>query len=250
MMGRSWPERFDRFAAAPGLRERLVSMEIFNRHEDYLLRGVAAGNRSLLVECFEAGWRVGLIGVSDDHSANWGLSDGYGRTGLWVRELTRDGVREALLARRVFATRARGFRLDATANGVRMGDCLTHPGDQVRMVVDIGGGAELSGRKLCLQVLGHGPVTPRVLWAAPVVVAPEDDSPIQIDLEVRCEDTSWLVIRISDPDVVDSGAHSADLDGYGAAVACSNPFFLRPSPFDSGASVGASTRYRPALRVS
>ena len=69
------------------LRERVVSLEMFNRADDYLQRGVTDGLRSPLAECLDAGWRVGLIGVSDDHSTNWGFSEGYGRTGLWVREL-------------------------------------------------------------------------------------------------------------------------------------------------------------------
>ncbi len=55
-----------------------------------------AGRPSPLVACLEQGWRPGLVGVSDEHGRTWGTFDGKGRTGLYVGELTRAGVREAL----------------------------------------------------------------------------------------------------------------------------------------------------------
>ena len=42
--------------------------------------------------------------------------EGKGRTGLWVAEHTRAGVKAAMLARRFFATRTSGLRVDATAS--------------------------------------------------------------------------------------------------------------------------------------
>ena len=224
------PERFDGFAMVSSLHERLVSMEIFNREDDYLLRGVAVGNRSPLVECLEAGWRVGLIGVSDDHSANWGFSEGYGRTGLWVRELTREGVREALLARRVFATRERGFRLDVSADGVRMGGCLLRAPGSVRVVVDLDGGPGWAGRRLSIQALCHGPVVPEVKWDV-TLVAGDTDQPACFEVDLVPQRDRWLVIRVSDPDAAERGQHAADFGGYGRAIAYSSPIFLR-APFD------------------
>lgn len=222
------PERFDGFAIEPALHERLVSMEIFNRDDDYLLRGVAAGNRSPLVECLGAGWRVGLVGVSDDHSANWGFNEGYGRTGLWLRELTREGVREALLARQVFATRERGFRLDVSADGIRMGGCLTKGPGPIHVAVDVAAGPEWVGRRLSLQALCHGNAVPEVKWAAPIAVPGDADPPLCFEVDGRPEESRWLVIRVSDPSRAETGAHATDFGGYGRAIAYSSPIFLRP----------------------
>ena len=46
---------------------------------------------SPLNQCLNAGWRVGLLGVTDEHGPDWGHPEGKGRAGLWLRELTRAG---------------------------------------------------------------------------------------------------------------------------------------------------------------
>jgi hypothetical protein len=124
------PGRLADFAlprSSTALAGRMVALEAYNRAEDFLFGGYADGHRSPLVDCLDAGWRPGLIGCSDEHGRSYGLA-GKGRTGLWVREHSRAGVREALLARRSFATREVGLRLDATLDGVRMGGPLPAAG--------------------------------------------------------------------------------------------------------------------------
>jgi hypothetical protein len=66
------PGRFGYFSYDSRLRDRIVSMEMFNRKEDYLFEGTEVGQPSPLVECLNAGWRVGLIGVTDEHGTTWG----------------------------------------------------------------------------------------------------------------------------------------------------------------------------------
>ncbi len=95
----------------------MVSLEMFNRRDDYLFEGYADGRSSPLCACLNAGWRTGITGVTDEHGIDWGHPEGKGRTGLWVAEHTRAGVKEAMLARRFFATRTSGLRVDATAVG-------------------------------------------------------------------------------------------------------------------------------------
>jgi hypothetical protein len=92
--------RFGRFGYRPALAERLVGLEIFNKTDEYLLKGTDRGEQSPLNQCLNAGWRVGLLGVTDEHGADWGVPEGKGRAGLYVHELTRWGVLEALSARR------------------------------------------------------------------------------------------------------------------------------------------------------
>ena len=105
--------RFGGFGYRPAMAQRLVSLEMFNKLEDYLLKDTDRGLESPLNQCLNAGWRVGLLGVTDEHGPDWGQPEGKGRAGLWLRELTRAGVLEALAARRFFASRVKGLRLDA-----------------------------------------------------------------------------------------------------------------------------------------
>ena len=109
------PGRFLEFSYDPRVREQMVSLEMFNRRDDYLFEGWADGRTSPLVACLNAGWRTGIAGVTDEHGTDWGHPEGKGRTGLWVREHSREGVKAAMRARRFFATRTSGLRLAATA---------------------------------------------------------------------------------------------------------------------------------------
>ncbi len=118
--------RFGFFAHEPRLADRIVSLEMFNRNEDYVYEQVDGGAPSPLVECLDAGWRVGLLGVTDEHGTGWGFPEGLGRSGLWAPSLDQAGVRAAMQRRRFFATRERGLRVDASANGTAMGSQLDH----------------------------------------------------------------------------------------------------------------------------
>ena len=115
---------FDNFSFSAGVLEKMVGLEMFNRGDDYLFDGWSKTGRSPLVACLNVGWRTGLTGVTDEHGTDWGFPEGKGRSGLWVNENTRAGVFEAMRARRFFATRVSGLRLDAVANGVQMGGTL------------------------------------------------------------------------------------------------------------------------------
>src|SRR5919106_1380985 len=71
--------RFAGFGYRPALAQRLVSLELFNKLEDYLFKGTDRGGQSPLCQCLDAGWRVGLLGVTDEHGPDWGHPDGKGR---------------------------------------------------------------------------------------------------------------------------------------------------------------------------
>ena len=102
--------RFADFRFEPALRDRLVSVEMFNKGSDFLFEGTNIGRVSPLVDVLDKGWRPGIIGTSDEHDPDWGAAIGKGKGGLWARELSRRGVREALESRRFFATREKGLR--------------------------------------------------------------------------------------------------------------------------------------------
>lgn len=221
--------RFGYFKFEPQLRDRVVSIEMFNRREDYIFEGTDSGVPSPLNDCLNKGWKVGLLGVTDEHNTNWGHEEGKGRTGLWVNELTRDGVKEAMVARRFFSTRMRGLRVDASANGARMGSDLTYvDGTPIEFKIDIDRGPEMYGQRLNVQVLRSGSLMPDVLHSEDVTVPTDEEPVISFSIPgVGKTEGTWLVLRISDPFAsADGRAEAVDWAQYGNAIAYTSPFFL------------------------
>lgn len=253
------PGRFSMFAYDGRIADRLVSLEVFNRGEDYLFEAVDRGERSPIDQALEAGWRVGLIGVTDYHGDDWGGDPSRGRAGLWATALTRDAVREAMLARRLFATVVDGLRLDAgAASGgsdlVRMGSALPHDRGPVRFVVDVDRGPRWTGKRLGLQVLrpGGGGNVPVVAWAGDLVV-PAADAPLpEVTVPVDRSEGSWVLLRLTDPDAEPDRRAPAPFSGFGGAVAYTSPWYLRPASTggvpagtDDGQVAGASAGAAP-----
>jgi hypothetical protein len=223
------PGRFGYFSYDARLAERVVSLEVFNRGEDYLFEAVDAGFDSPIAECLDAGWRVGLTGVSDEHGTDWGYPDGKGRTGLWVHQLSRQGVREAMEARRFFSTRLRGLRLDASANGTRMGQTLQHRDGLVRFALDIDRGEDWWGRPLTVQVLQTDRPVPRILHSHAFTVPRDDEPVVRFDVPVDTEEGRWVILRITDAEQERDGRAPAEHAAPGGAIAYASPFFLDPS---------------------
>lgn len=69
---------------------------------------------------WRAGHRFGVIGSTDHHAAVPGAY-GFGRLGAWMPALTRDGLWEALLARRTWALTGDRIELAFSVNGTPMG---------------------------------------------------------------------------------------------------------------------------------
>lgn len=220
------PFRFSDFAYDPDLRERVVSLEMFNRRSDYLFE-VTRGT-SPLVGCLDAGWKPGLLGVTDQHGTDWGFPEGLGRGGYYVDELTRDGVRTAMLERRFFATNLEGLRVDAAANGVRMGRTLGHRSGPVAIDIDVDRGPRFTGTHLVAQVLTTGSPLPRVL-AAETIRVPGPGGPMpRLVVDVDAADVPWLVLRLSDPSVPADSRADDVYAGFGAAIAYASPWFVDP----------------------
>jgi hypothetical protein len=217
--------RFAGFHYAAVAAEQMVSLEMFNRTDDYLFQGVAAGATSPLVACLNAGWRTGLLGVSDEHSAHWGLQPGTGRAGLWVTEHSRAGVAEALRARRFFATRVAGLRVDATAGGVRMGSVLRHRQGPVEFVLDVDRGSSWTGRALQVQVLRPDTPVPAVVD----VIEMRCGDLARFTVPLSIEDGHWTVLRLATPDTQDNTPRAVTQGPLtNHAIAYTSPFFLQP----------------------
>jgi hypothetical protein len=216
--------RFAGFRYAPAVAQQMVSLEMFNRTDDYLFHGVAAGAVSPLIACLNAGWRTGLLGVSDEHSARWGWQPGMGRAGLWVAEHSRAGVAEALRARRFFATRVAGLRLDVTAGGARMGAVLRHRWGPVDFVLDVDRGTSWIGRVLQVQVLR--PATPVPAVVEVIEIRCGDIARFTVPLDIS--DGSWAVLRLADSETPNANPGPPGHPANNHAIAYTSPWFLEP----------------------
>jgi hypothetical protein len=240
--------RFAGFGYRPAMAQRLVSLELFNKLDEYLFKDTDRGGRSPLCQCLDAGWRVGLLGVTDEHGPDWGHPEGKGRAGLWLRELTRAGVLEALAARRFFASRVKGLRLDAALTSLagaggpparaRMGTAVAHPGGPVRVEVDLSRGPTWEGRRLSLQVLRPGGRLPVLAAAIEVVLGGPADPVCSFELDLDPADGDWVVLRVTDPAEPSDPRAPADWARLGRGIAYASPFWLDPS----GRSATSSTR--------
>lgn len=218
------PGRFGNFSFNASARAQLVGLEMFNRTDDYLFEGWSSGLTSPLVACLNAGWRPGLTGVTDEHGTTWGFHEGKGRSGLWVTENTRDAVFAAMAARRMFATRVSGLRVDATANGVRMGGVLNTTAADVRFLVDVDRGPAWDGKPLRIQVLRPGTSAPTVVDVVDTVNGAVAD----LTVPLNAADGEWVVLRVSDPAAANGSPGPAGHPCNDFGVAYTSPWWLRP----------------------
>ena len=138
--GANW----DDFRHVPAADARMVGMELFNGGSEYGDWYVAA---------LDQGWHVGAIGAEDTHDTSWGVPEDP-KTVVLAGELVRPALREALLARRFYAIRRAGIRLEFEAEGLPMGSRLSVPaGGQL----DLSGSTNAPGAALEL-VTGGGEV--------------------------------------------------------------------------------------------
>lgn len=105
---------FDGCAYVPAIDDRIVTLECFNRDNDY---------GDSYVRALDRGWHVGAIGVSDHHGTEWG-SPTLPRAGVLAPALTLRGIQAALEARRVYATRSPTLLLLLVGNDALMGSRL------------------------------------------------------------------------------------------------------------------------------
>ncbi|MGH2711806.1 MAG: twin-arginine translocation signal domain-containing protein [Actinomycetota bacterium] len=224
--------RFGYFAPDTRLAGQVVSLEMMNRGEDYIYEGTDEGFPSPMNDCLNKGWKVGILGVTDEHGTDWGTPLGKGRGGIYVDTLTRNGVKDAMKARRFFATRERGLRIDAAANGARMGSEMQHSSGPVHFELDVDGGSDWYGRSLSVQVLRPGTIMPTVAHVENVVVPVSEgagaEPVISFDLPLSAADGGWVVLRVSDPTRNPDGRADATWRTFGHAIAYTSPFFFQP----------------------
>ncbi|HEX8085536.1 MAG TPA: CehA/McbA family metallohydrolase [Solirubrobacteraceae bacterium] len=121
---------WNRFAYVPEADERMVGIEVFNDRRDYGADGGHAAEGGAYAFALDRGWHVGAIGAEDLGHRKPPLDDWGGptwpKTVLLASARTRDGIREALLARRFYAVgpEENALRLTFAVDGDGMGSRL------------------------------------------------------------------------------------------------------------------------------
>ncbi len=219
---------FEKWVYHPGAAQRVTMIEAFNtngyKEPDFFWYS-EGGLPNPFNACLNAGWRVGFTGVSDEHSTVY-RKPGAARGGLWVSALTRDAVREALLARRSFASLEPGLRVDATANGVPMGSTLRHSSGPIEIVLDIDRGAEWVRKQLWVEVIRPGASAPTLLDAVPITVPTSHRPPVSFTVNVDRADGDWMFLRIIDPDRPKHSQATPPFEQHGGAAAYPSPWFF------------------------
>jgi hypothetical protein len=102
------------------------------------------------------GWRCGATGTSDAHGAG-AMVRRKSRTAVYASELTEEGLKEAFLARRCYATRDTDIILKFTASNYWMGSEFETTDEIIKFKVECN---EVEGRKLELWYGKVGTVWP------------------------------------------------------------------------------------------
>lgn len=186
--------------------------------------------RSTVQHGLQTGHVFGFIGSTDHHSAHPGHY-GYGRLGVWARELTRDAVWEALRSRRTYALTGDRIRLGVALNGALMGSVLPATPDR-HIEVDVSGGDAID----VVEVLHNNRVIHR--WYPDSAESTAPGGLVKVFVEVGWGEepasTAWDVdLRVSGGRLVDVEPR---LRGHG----------IEPPPDDMADRFAFSRVMRPA----
>jgi hypothetical protein len=144
--------------------------------------------RSTMQHGLRLGHVFGVIGSSDHHSAHPG-SYGTGRLAVWARALTREGVWEALAARRTCALTGDRIALAFALNGAPMGAVVPAARER-RIEVAVRGGAAIDHVELLHD---NRPIH---RWDVAVVAAGATAGPFKVHVELgwgdRTRDVDWV----------------------------------------------------------
>lgn len=125
----------------------------------------------------EAGRRFGFVGSSDDHAGFPGAY-GEGLMAALVGDFTREGIFEAIRARRTYALTGDRIELDFSVEGAPMGATI-EAGRQVEVAFSVRGRDELD----VVEVIQDGRIVHRAFAEGDVAAADAFAQPVQLRLE-------------------------------------------------------------------
>jgi hypothetical protein len=173
--------------------------------------------RSTARHAWQRGLRFGVLGSTDHHNAVPGAY-GFGRVGAWLTRLDRDGLWEALRARRTYALTGDRIALAFSVDGAVMGSSVAAgPERALAVAVRGGGGIDYVEVLHDERVIHRHDVYPQryegglakvhvqVGWG-------EAERPIDWDVELRVEDGELVDIEPRFRGIYPSATPSAGAD--------------------------------------
>jgi len=119
-----WHNDFQDFRYSPEGDRSMAMVEVRSRSEE---------------ECYIAmldnGWHVGAAGDVDAHAPGWGQGPTW--TVVLAKELTREGILEAMRARRTYSTADRNMKLEFTLDGEDMGARISRPAGRYEFSISV-----------------------------------------------------------------------------------------------------------------
>jgi hypothetical protein len=159
-----WKDDFQRFHYVPEADAAMAMVEVREPKEE-----------AAYIALLDAGWHVGAAGDEDRHEGKWGSGPTW--TVALARSLTRDGVLDALRARRTYSTADRDLQLTFTVDGEDMGARIARSAGKLSCAVDVLDADGDAIDSIALFVDGKvaqqvAPGVPRYSWSTPVELAP------------------------------------------------------------------------------
>jgi hypothetical protein len=111
-----------------------------------------------------------------------------------------------------------------------MGRVIERRSGTVRFEVDIDAGPERWGRPVILQVLASGERMPAILACEQGRIPSERQPVLSVSVRIDPAETSWVVLRVTDPDESADVRARPPYSELGGSLAYASPFFFRPAP--------------------
>lgn len=181
---------WNNFEYVADVDSQMVGIEVFNRGRDF-----AAEGRAFYQEALDAGWHVGAIGSEDHHGNDWSNMS-TAKTVIMADTLTTDGLLQAMKARRTYAVRDFGLRMDFFAGDEIMGSRIER---KTGSVVNLNGKIE-SGLNNIIQLVSN----------QNEIIATFSRNQFNMDVEVS-ETEKWYYIRVADPTGEETIAYSSPI---------------------------------------
>lgn len=179
---------YNDFAYRPEVADRVVGIEVFGKSSDAYDIENGAPTEGWYPYALDRQWKLGPVGAEDEHGTQWGQAN-RAKTFIIAKENSLSSIREALLARRMFAVaqNMNNIRLDFTADGNPMGSEYAPPaGSSVLLSGEISAGFPEAAT---LQILSNGGE----------IIAQTNTAELQFNVVVD-QTERWYFLKLLDAD--------------------------------------------------
>lgn len=192
---------FNDFAFRAEVADRVVGVEAFGKSNDAYDVENGAPTEGWYARALDRGWKVGPTGSEDEHGTQWAQPE-RAKTVLLAEENSLDGIKQAMLNRRMYALAQHhnDIRMTFTADGLVMGSSYAPPeGTLVQLLGNITQAFPDGGR---LELVSNGG-------------------------EIVAQSNSRSISHTVGVDAVERWYYQRLLDDQGMPVAYSSPVWLK-----------------------